>query len=233
MEALAVLLPLAAAFVAGLFGRFIGDRGAQIVTCGAVVAAAVLSVLLFIDVGLHGNPRTVALFPWFASGSFEVPLPLGPYQLHEIFLTAAQSLLAVALLASLSLGPGAAILLAAGPDERAQADAVRAALPGATFVDAVGLGLVETAACLARASLVVGNDSGLMHLSAAMGAPTLGLFGPTDERRYAPFGPRAGFVRGLRSYAELEPDDRAGHTTSLMDDLSVEAAYSAALSLLS
>lgn len=46
-----------------------------------------------------------------ASGSFAHPLPLGPYQMHEIFLTAAQSLLAVALLASLSLGPGAAMLL--------------------------------------------------------------------------------------------------------------------------
>jgi len=46
-----------------------------------------------------------------ASGNFEHPLPLGPYQLHEIFLTAAQSLLAVALLASLTLGPGAALLL--------------------------------------------------------------------------------------------------------------------------
>lgn len=129
--------------------------------------------------------------------------------------------------------PGAAIMLAAGPDERAQADAVRAALPDATFIDGVGLGLVETAACLARARLFVGNDSGLMHLSAAMGAPTLGLFGPTDERRYAPFGPRAAFVRGPRSYADLEPEDRAGHTTSLMDDLSVDAAYSAALRLVS
>lgn len=46
-----------------------------------------------------------------ASGGFSSPLPLGPYQLHEIFLTAAQSLMAVALLASLSLGPGAAALL--------------------------------------------------------------------------------------------------------------------------
>lgn len=129
--------------------------------------------------------------------------------------------------------PGAAILLAAGRDERAQADAVRAALPDATFIDGVGLGLVETAACLARCALFVGNDSGLMHLSAAMGAPTLGLFGPTDERRYAPFGPKAAFVRGARSYADLEPEDRAGHTTSLMDDLSVDAAYSAALRLVS
>ncbi|MDR3639731.1 MAG: sodium:calcium antiporter [Humidesulfovibrio sp.] len=46
-----------------------------------------------------------------ASGTFAHPLPLGTYQLHEIFLTAAQSLLAVALLASLSLSPGAAALL--------------------------------------------------------------------------------------------------------------------------
>jgi heptosyltransferase III len=128
---------------------------------------------------------------------------------------------------------GAAVLLAAGPDERAQADAVAAAVPGRTVIDAVGLGLVETAACLARCALFVGNDSGLMHLSAAMAAPTLGLFGPTDERRYAPFGPRTAIVRGPRSYADLEPEDRAGHTTSLMDDLSVEAAYSAALRLLS
>jgi cation:H+ antiporter len=46
-----------------------------------------------------------------ASGGFEHPLPLGPYQLHEVFLTAAQSLMAVALLARLALGPGAALLL--------------------------------------------------------------------------------------------------------------------------
>ncbi|MBI5518479.1 MAG: sodium:calcium antiporter [Desulfovibrio sp.] len=46
-----------------------------------------------------------------SSGTFEHPLPLGPFQMHEIFLTAAQSLMAVALLASLSLGPKAAVLL--------------------------------------------------------------------------------------------------------------------------
>ncbi len=46
-----------------------------------------------------------------ASGGFAHPLPLGGYQMHELFLTAAQSLFAVALLARLSLGPGAATLL--------------------------------------------------------------------------------------------------------------------------
>ena len=42
------------------------------------------------------------------------------------------------------------------------------------------LSLPEIAAFLSRSRLFVGNDSGLMHLSAAAGAPTLGLFGPTN-----------------------------------------------------
>ena len=50
------------------------------------------------------------------------------------------------------------------------------------------LSLPEAAAVLRRAALFVGNDSGLMHLSAAAGTPTLGLFGPTPADEYAPAG---------------------------------------------
>ncbi len=57
------------------------------------------------------------------------------------------------------------------------------------------LSLAEAAACLARCMLYVGNDSGLMHLAAATGIPTLGLFGPSRASEYAPAGPRAGFVQ--------------------------------------
>jgi NADH-quinone oxidoreductase subunit L len=67
-----VFLPLIGAIVAGLFGRFIGDRGAQLVTCGAMVLAAALGIVLFIDVALGGTNRTVDLMTWMASGSFEV-----------------------------------------------------------------------------------------------------------------------------------------------------------------
>lgn len=44
-------------------------------------------------------------------------------------------------------------------------------------------------ALLARAGLFVGNDSGVTHLAAAAGAPTLALFGPTAAETWAPVGP--------------------------------------------
>jgi heptosyltransferase-3 len=88
--------------------------------------------------------------------------------------------------------PGAlpVVLAGPGPDERAMAAPLLAALPEAR--DFVGkLSLPQAAALLQRASLFVGNDSGLMHLSAAAGAPTIGLFGPTDSAIYGPAGPMA------------------------------------------
>ena len=91
-----------------------------------------------------------------------------------------------------------------------------AALPEA--IDLVGrLSLPEVAACLARCALFAGNDSGLMHLAASAGAPTLGLFGPTSATEYAPAGPRAAAV--------LSPNAR-------IEDLSVETAVAAAARLI-
>jgi ADP-heptose:LPS heptosyltransferase len=77
-----------------------------------------------------------------------------------------------------------------GPEERALAAPVLKLLPEA--IDLCGaLSLPEVAACLRRACLFVGNDSGLMHLAAAAGTRTIGLFGPTEAAVYAPVGPRA------------------------------------------
>lgn len=85
-------------------------------------------------------------------------------------------------------GARAAILGGPGAQERAMAAPVLAAL-GERAVDLVGnLSLPEVAAVLSRCALFVGNDSGLMHLSAAAGTPTLGLFGPTRVEEYAPAG---------------------------------------------
>ncbi|MXV44543.1 glycosyltransferase family 9 protein [Saccharibacter sp. 17.LH.SD] len=49
--------------------------------------------------------------------------------------------------------------------------------------------LGEVACLLQRCQIFVGSDSGLMHLSAAAGVPTLGLFGPSFVSQYAPSGP--------------------------------------------
>jgi ADP-heptose:LPS heptosyltransferase len=98
--------------------------------------------------------------------------------------------------------PGARAVVFGGPGERERAMAapVLAALPGA--IDLVGrLTLPEAAACLARCDLFVGNDSGLMHLSASAGVPTLGLFGPTPPAEYAPQGRCAAYVDAASMHA--------------------------------
>jgi len=68
---IAIFLPLAGALAAGLFGRSLGDRGSQIVTCGGLILAAVISIVAFIDIGLGHDPRSVELFRWIESGNFE------------------------------------------------------------------------------------------------------------------------------------------------------------------
>ena len=69
----------------------------------------------------------------------------------------------------------------------------RRELPGpAGIIDLVGgTTLVDLAALLRAAAAFVGNDSGVMHVSAALGVPTLGLFGSSSEAWTAPRGRRA------------------------------------------
>jgi ADP-heptose:LPS heptosyltransferase len=117
-------------------------------------------------------------------------------------------------------GARAVIFSGPGPMEAAMAQPVLAALPDA--IDLAGrLSLSEAAACLARMSLFIGNDSGLMHLAAAAGTPTLGLFGPSPVDEYAPSGRRAGFV--------VAPGPAGA---APMAALTVEAAAEAAMALL-
>jgi NADH-quinone oxidoreductase subunit L len=66
-----VFLPLLAAIIAGFGGRWLGDRGSQLVTCIAVVTSAVLSVIAFVQIGLGHQTAHVDLFTWVSSGGFE------------------------------------------------------------------------------------------------------------------------------------------------------------------
>jgi ADP-heptose:LPS heptosyltransferase len=98
-----------------------------------------------------------------------------------------------------------------------------------------GEDLLDVAACFARARLFVGNDSGLMHLAAAVGAPTLGLFGPSRETRYGPWGPRSRAVRTPESFEDLLERARGGArgAGALMESLSGDVVEAAARALLS
>lgn len=91
--------------------------------------------------------------------------------------------------------PDARIAVIGTAAERAVAQPLLAAVPPARLIDLMGgLDPNEAAACLMRCALFIGNDSGLMHLAAAAGTPTLGLFGPSRPEHYAPWGPHAAHV---------------------------------------
>jgi len=72
LHAAPVFLPLLGAIIAGFFGRFLGDRGSQLVTCGAMVLAAITGAFVFVDVALMGHARTIEIASWIVSGSFDV-----------------------------------------------------------------------------------------------------------------------------------------------------------------
>jgi lipopolysaccharide heptosyltransferase III len=129
--------------------------------------------------------------------------------------------------------PGARVAVLAAGHERPQAEPVLAALPPARRIDLVGrVDLLTAAAVLRRSALFVGNDTGTMHIAAAMGTPTLGLFGPSRPEQYAPWGNHTAIVTTANPYNSLFPPDYDYRTTdSLMDSLTVDAAEAAARQL--
>ena len=144
--------------------------------------------------------------------------------------------LARRLTAETGILPGARIVVFGGPGEEALAKPALDGLPDESRLNLVGkLDLPTIAAALRRSSLYIGNDSGLMHLAAAAGCPTLGLFGPSPEWRYAPWGPHCAVVRTPESYRELTGApgfDFADKTRCHMETLRVEPVVEAANDLL-
>ena len=67
-----IFLPLFGAVIAGLFGRVLGARASQLVSCGAMGVAAVMAIVVFVQVVLQGETATIVLFDWFASGDLDV-----------------------------------------------------------------------------------------------------------------------------------------------------------------
>jgi heptosyltransferase-3 len=129
--------------------------------------------------------------------------------------------------------PGCRIALFGRDDERPDVIRLIEAIPAERRIDLIGrLNLAEVYACLQRCSFYVGNDSGLMHLAAAAGVPTLGLFGPSKELLYGPWGEHCASVRTPEGFDDIHPDDFNHRITgSLMDSLTVDHVEAAARAL--
>ena len=85
---------------------------------------------------------------------------------------------------------GARILLIGGAEESALLNSIQSELRGIPcFAPGPAIGLKEVAGILNTCDLFVGNDSGPMHLAAALRIPTIGIFGPGRSRTTGPVGP--------------------------------------------
>lgn len=98
--------------------------------------------------------------------------------------------------------PDARVWLLGTRDEQAAAAAVTAACRLARPLDWTGrTGLGDLLALLQRSGVLLTNDSGPMHLAAAVNVPVVALFGPTDPALTGPYGPRHAVFRGACPHA--------------------------------
>lgn len=129
--------------------------------------------------------------------------------------------------------PGCRVALFGRDDERPQALRLIEAIPDNQRLDLIGrLRLTEVYACLQRCVFYIGNDSGLMHLAAAADVPTLGLFGPSKEQLYGPWGDHCASVRTPEGFDDIHPEGFDHRSSgSLMDSLTVDHVAAAAQDL--
>ena len=133
------------------------------------------------------------------------------------------------------LPPGEGLVLTGAAAEASLTAAVAALLPGRPVLDLAGrTSLGSLAAVYGRCRLVLGPDSGPLHLAVAVGSPSVHLFGPADPARFGPWG-AAGRHRVVASTLDCAPcgrldwEDLAAHPC--VRDLEVPRVLAAARSL--
>jgi heptosyltransferase II len=102
--------------------------------------------------------------------------------------------------ARLMIERGLDVWVVGGPGEKALAEEIVAATGGKAR-DLTGTDLRNGVLAVAAAGVAISNDSGLMHIAAAIGTPTMGIFGPTSPYLWAPLNGLAATV--LQTKAEL------------------------------
>jgi ADP-heptose:LPS heptosyltransferase len=132
----------------------------------------------------------------------------------------------------------ATLVLTGSPGDRPIVDEVRAKLPDdiATIDLAGELELPILGAVLERCLVFITGDTGPMHLAAAVGTPTVAVFGLSDPARYAPISTRHRVVRidlpcAPCNRVRLPPERCQGHTPDCLQGVTVDAVVRAALEL--
>ncbi len=90
------------------------------------------------------------------------------------------------------LKQGFVVWIIGGPDEKPLAVEIAGAEPD--IRDLTGTDLRNAIMALAAAKVAVSNDSGLLHVAAAIGTPAIGIFGPTSPWHWAPLNPIAAVI---------------------------------------
>ena len=90
-----------------------------------------------------------------------------------------------------------------GPAEAPLARIIRDGAPEVR--DLTGTDLRNAILALAAADVAVSNDSGLLHVAAAIGTPTIGIFGPTSPWHWAPLNPIAAAVQQTTRNSTCQP----------------------------
>ncbi len=91
-----------------------------------------------------------------------------------------------------------------GPGEKAAAAELVAA-GGARVRDMTGTDLRNAILAMAAAKIAISNDSGLMHVAAAIGTPTVGIFGPTSPYHWAPLNGLAATMVQTKTTLDCQP----------------------------
>jgi heptosyltransferase-3 len=100
--------------------------------------------------------------------------------------------------------PGARVTIFAARGEEEDARAVLESIPADRRIDMIAKGDPGTAAAvLSMCDFYIGNDSGLMHMAAAAGVKTLGLFGPSYPHLYRPWGAHCYYVSTPQTFDQL------------------------------
>ena len=145
--------------------------------------------------GLSSTDRTVILFPSTRGEPKRWPA--------ESFRELGRRLLA---------DPRVRLLVLGGPGEEALLDSVREGLPPDRVHTWAPKPISDLTEVIRGAHLAIGNDTGPLHIAAAHGVPSLGLFGPTQGARNGPYGAHCGYLQS---------------PTGRIQDLSVDQVFEA------